>query len=544
MPLHPKQSNRDRDLRPDDETIVPADESTTAESPPAATPPLRPSPPNTESGFSDTTIDNNATLIDADSSGYPSTPVPSSTTRRRFGDYELIREIARGGMGVVYRARQPKLNRDVALKMILSGELASPGEIERFYREAEAAANLEHPGIIPIFEIGEIEGQHFFSMALVEGHSLAERLKEGPIAPREAVEITKKVSEAIAYAHRRNVIHRDLKPANVLIDYEGQPKVTDFGLAKQTEASAGLTATGQIIGTPSFMPPEQASGRVQEVDARSDVYSLGALLYALLTGRAPFQAASVMDTLKQVIEQEPVPPRRLNSVIHSDLEIICLKCLSKSQESRYQSADALVDELDRFLNGQPIQAKPSTVLARTWSTVISETRHTEVLAMWSRVWWWHAGLVFVLFMLTSVLQWFGAPRWTIAALWVPGLAALVYAVWHYRIRDGGTLTPLEKQVSQVWGLFAVTAVLTGIVNHLMGLDTMQLLPVVALQCGLAFCCMAAILGGSFYPMGIACFVLGVLMTFIPTAATLVFGIMIGIGLLIPAIRYAEPSHKE
>lgn len=164
--------------------------------------------------------------------------------------------------------------------------------------------------------------------------------------------------------------------------------------------------------------------------------------------------------------------------------------------------------------------------------------------MWSRVWWWHAGLVFVLFMLTSVLQWFGAPRWTIAALWVPGLAALVYAVWHYRIRDGGTLTPLEKQVSQVWGLFAVTAVLTGIVNHLMGLDTMQLLPVVALQCGLAFCCMAAILGGSFYPMGIACFVLGVLMTFIPTAATLVFGIMIGIGLLIPAIRYAEPSHKE
>lgn len=461
---------------------------------------------------------------------------------QRFGDYELLAEIARGGMGVVYKARQTKLNRVVALKMILTGQLASKNEVQRFYIEAEAAANLEHPGIIPIYEIGEHAGHHFFSMAFVEGPSLADALRDGPLPPREAAETTRKIAEAIAYAHRQNVIHRDLKPANILIDSDGQPKITDFGLAKKTESEDGLTATGQILGTPSYMPPEQAAGQSDLVGECSDVYSIGAVLYALLAGRAPFQTASVIDTLQQVIDQDPVPPRRLNPVIHPDLETICLKCLCKVPEDRYRSAAALSDDLTHFLNGEPIDARASTVLSRTWSTVMAETRHTEVMAMWSQVWRWHAALVLVLFATTGLLQHFGASAPSVVAFWAVGLTSIVATVWHFRFRTGVGLTPIEKQLGQVWMMFGVTAILTGILNHQMELETLRLLPLVVLECGLTFCCMAAILGGSFYPLGIACFAVALFMPDNPAIGTAVFGVMLCVGLMIPAIKYeAQPE---
>jgi WD40 repeat protein/serine/threonine protein kinase/tetratricopeptide (TPR) repeat protein len=314
------------------------------------------------------------------------------TKIRYFGDYELLEEIARGGMGVVYKARQMSLNRVVALKMILAGQLASQEDVERFHTEAEAAANLDHPGIVPIYEIGEHEGQHYFSMAYVEGKSLSAKVADGPLAPREAAELTKKIAEAVGYAHERGVIHRDLKPANVLLktvdrrleagstrtpqhasqpDLQPtasslQPKVTDFGLAKQMEGDSHLTASGQILGTPSFMPPEQAAGKLDNVNELSDVYSLGAILYTLLTGRPPFQAASSMDTLLQVLEQEPVPPQRLNGQVDVDLQTITLKCLEKEPARRYGSAQELVDELERFLRGEPIQARPISQTERAW----------------------------------------------------------------------------------------------------------------------------------------------------------------------------------
>ena len=218
---------------------------------------------------------------------------PSAGDRiRYFGEYELLEEIARGGMGVVFKARQVKLNRIVALKMILSGELAGEEEVQRFKTEAEAAANLDHPGIVPIYEIDEHQGQHYFSMGFVEGQSLADRVKDGPLPPREAAELVKKVAEAVAYAHEKGVIHRDLKPANVLLDANGEPRVTDFGLAKQVESDGDLTRTGAVMGTPSYMPPEQASGKTEEIGPQSDVYSLGAILYCVLTGRPPFQSAN------------------------------------------------------------------------------------------------------------------------------------------------------------------------------------------------------------------------------------------------------------
>jgi serine/threonine protein kinase len=282
---------------------------------------------------------------------------------RYFGDYELLEEIARGGMGVVYKARQVSLNRVVALKMILAGQLAREDDVRRFYTEAEAAANLEHPGIVPIYEVGQHEGQHYFSMGFIEGESLAAKVAEGPLPPREAAELVLKVAEAIAYAHERGVIHRDLKPGNILLDKNGQARVTDFGLAKRTSAAdhsgvEALTTTGQILGTPSYMPPEQAAGRLEEIGPLADVYSLGAVLYTLLTGRPPFQSASVMDTLMAVLEQEPVPPRQLSAGVPVDLESICLKCLEKASKRRYVSALELAADLDRYLAGEPVIARP------------------------------------------------------------------------------------------------------------------------------------------------------------------------------------------
>jgi WD40 repeat protein len=287
-------------------------------------------------------------------------PIETGAVVRDFGDYELRREIARGGMGVVYEARQVSLDRPVALKMILAGQLASAIDVERFRREAESAANLDHPGIVPIYEVGQHEGQHYISMAYVEGRSLGQRLAEGPLRVREAAELIRRVSEAIDYAHRRGVIHRDLKPANILLDQDCNPRVTDFGLAKKVQSDGGLTASGQIMGTPSYVPPEQTSDRRGEVGPAADVYSLGATLYALVTGRPPFQASTAVETVLMVLSDEPVPPRRLNASIPRDLETICLKCLEKAQSRRYARARDLGADLARYLTGEPIMARPVT----------------------------------------------------------------------------------------------------------------------------------------------------------------------------------------
>lgn len=282
----------------------------------------------------------------------------------QFGEYELLGEIARGGMGVVYKARQRRLNRTVALKMILSGSLASESDVRRFYTEAEAAAALDHSGIVSIHEIGEHQGQHFYSMAYIDGQSLHAKLKQGPLPIQQAAELIRQVAEAVHFAHVKGIIHRDIKPHNILLDQAGHPKVTDFGLAKMLDHQEGLTSTGDILGTPNYMAPEQAAGDLAAIGPQTDVYALGAVLYACLAGRPPFQAATLTETLRQVVEQDPVSPSLLNPAIPVDLATICLKCLRKEPAKRYGSAQELADDLRRFLRGESILARPTSTMEK------------------------------------------------------------------------------------------------------------------------------------------------------------------------------------
>jgi serine/threonine protein kinase/WD40 repeat protein len=323
---------------------------------------------------------------------------PDGRTHRYFGDYELLEEIARGGMGIIFKARQTTLNRTVALKMILAGKLASPSLVQRFHAEAEAAANLKHANIVAIHEVGEHEGQHYFSMDYIDGQDLAQRMAQGLMPLKEAAHCVQTIAEAIHYAHQRGVLHRDLKPSNILLDRQGRPHVSDFGLAKLVEPGSILTHSEAVMGTPSYMAPEQAAGDMKQLTTAADIYSLGAILYELLTGRPPFRGGTALETMRQVMEEEPEPPsqrrkeasthqrpaisepsdaprretddRLVNaarcSSIDKDLETICLKCLQKDPNARYGSAEALAKDLARWQADEPILARSVTPAEKVW----------------------------------------------------------------------------------------------------------------------------------------------------------------------------------
>ncbi len=286
--------------------------------------------------------------------------------RGQIAGHAILGELGRGGMGVVYKARQLQLNRLVALKMVLAGAHAGEDQLARFQTEAEAVARLKHPNIVQIYEVGEHNGLPFFSLEYVDGGSLSANIGGKPQPPRAAARLVERLADAMDSAHRQNIIHRDLKPANVLLTLEGDPKITDFGLAKRLEGDSSQTRSGTLMGTPSYMAPEQAHGESRKIGPLSDLYSLGAILYEMLTGRPPFQGTTVLDTLEQVQKQEPVPPSRLQPKMPRDLETICLKCLQKAPEKRYADASALSGDLRRFLAGEPIMARPVGRIEKGW----------------------------------------------------------------------------------------------------------------------------------------------------------------------------------
>ncbi len=452
------------------------------------------------------------------------------TRVRYFGDYELLAEIARGGMGVVYRARQNKLNRIVALKMILAGQFASEVDVERFYLEAEAAAQLDHPGIVPVYEVGQCLGQHFFSMGFVEGQSLAARLVAGPVPPREAASLIKQIAEAIAYAHSKGVIHRDLKPANVLLDKHGNPKVTDFGLAKRLESESGLTRTGAVMGTPSYMPPEQAAGKTM-IGPTADIYSLGAILYAVLTGRPPFQSANVLDTLMQVLEQEPVSPRQLDSQIDRDLETICLKCLEKDPQHRYASAQALANDLGRFAEGESISIKSVNMLDRVTRS-LRRSKHDVDLRSWGTMLYWFAAIV-LLSEVGIYIHALGGPpypkHWAFLIRTVQ-VIAMGITLWSYQKVWSESTGLAERQMLSLWIGFIVCCYLLLAVAYLVAtpeqpLDELRIYPNLAIISGLTFFGMGSSYWGQCYTFGISFFLLALVIPFNLPLGPLEFGIL-------------------
>ena len=293
-------------------------------------------------------------------------PARAAKTSERFaellgelGDYELLEEVGRGGQGVVFRARQKSLNRTVALKVISLGQWASEAHLKRFRREAEAAASLDHPGIVPIHEVGERDGSCYFSMKFIEGGQLDEVVRRKPMSIRQAAELIAKVARTVHYAHEHGILHRDIKPGNILLDKNGEPHLTDFGLARLLDTQSSVTRTIDVLGTPSYMAPEQAAGETTKLSKATDVYGLGAVLYQLLTGQPPFAGGTTYETIRLLRDTEPRPPRLLNPKIDRDLSTICLKCLEKDPQRRYSSALALAEDLEHWLKHEPIQAKPS-----------------------------------------------------------------------------------------------------------------------------------------------------------------------------------------
>jgi serine/threonine-protein kinase len=473
-------------------------------------------------------------LIDSDPSRSRWKSLKLPTT---IGDYQLIEEIGRGGMGVVFRARQISLDREVAVKMILRGRLASEADLQRFLAEATATARLEHPAIVPVYDVGDMDGRPFFSMKLIEGQTLADRVADGPLPQREAAELVSAVARAVDFAHGQGVLHRDLKPSNILIANDGTALVTDFGLAKQTGAAADLTRSGVLLGTPAYMSPEQAGGRRDTVGPASDVYSLGCVLYFALTGRSPFVADSPMQLVMLVIEQDPTPPRALRPSLDRDLEMIVIRCLQKPTDLRYESAAALADDLDAFLADEKVAARSgrfSQVIAR----VFRDTHHAAVLENWGKLWIWHSLVLLVACLLTWQMDRAGVTeRWVYAAVWTVGLGAWAAVFWKLRQRMG-PVTFIERQIAHVWGASMIAIGLLFPLEGWLQLRVLALSPLLGVISAMVFMIKASMLSGAFYIQAAALLLASLLMALYPDEAHLIFGIVAAGCFFIPGYRYA------
>lgn len=477
---------------------------------------------------------------------------------QRFGEYEILSQIAQGGMGVVYRARQLTLGRVVALKMILAGRLANAEDVGRFRAEAEAAARLQHSNIVAVHDVDQHEGQHYFTMDFIDGESLDRRIVDGPLAGKSAARYVRILARAVHYAHKNGILHRDLKPTNILIDADDEPHITDFGLAKRLGLDTGQTRTGTVLGTPSYMSPEQAQGRIAELGPTTDVYSLGAILYELMTGRPPFRGETPLDTVMQVIDHEPVPPVLLNPKIDHDLQTICLKCLEKEPTLRYASAEELGEDLQRYLDGESITARSFNVIDRLAHT-LDRDQHTADFSAWSSM-----VLVMAMVVLTEHVAVFGfvraelpMPFITVARFLQFVLLGLLF--WYNRRSQLLPTSAAERELWSIWiGYFTTYFFVVLVTRLLIRVDALstpadvrmqkylpELLPYpfIALVSGLAFFVMGVNYWGRCYAFGVAFFILGPIIVLDLTLGPLLFGVLWSITLVILGLHLRKQGQR-
>jgi eukaryotic-like serine/threonine-protein kinase len=476
--------------------------------------------------------------------------------RPEVAGYEILGELGRGGMGVVYKARQVQADRLVALKVLLAGGHAGDAERARFRTEVEAVARLQHPGIVQIHEVGTADGLPYFSMEYCAAGSLADRLGGTPLPPRDAAALTRALAEAVQAAHAQGVIHRDLKPANVLLapalgPGDGRavalpgppgpgaatawvPKVADFGLAKKL-GEAGQTATGEVMGTPSYMAPEQAGGKSKEIGPACDTYALGAVLYELLTGRPPFRAVTPLDTLLQVLESPPAPPRLLNPKVDRDLETVCLKCLEKEPRRRYPSAAALADDLGRCLAGESIRARPGNLMDRI-ASILGRSQYDVQFRQFGNMLFVFAAVVFLTEAAVTLIVRARLPVPLLPLTQAGRILVLGVLVW--RFRAGGLLTggAADRMMWSIWVGYVGTCVALGVSYRLVAGPAVELegnlYPGLAAVTGLAFFVLGSSYWGWCYALGVAFYGLALLMTLDLGWAPLEFGGLWAVALVV------------
>ncbi|MBY0514839.1 MAG: serine/threonine protein kinase [Gemmataceae bacterium] len=438
--------------------------------------------------------------------------------------YEPLGKLGEGGMGVVYKVRNLALNRVEVLKMIRAGEFAAARDVARFRFEAEATAGLDHPNIVTLYGVGELSGRPYLAMRWIDGTSLDQR---PPKSPEGAARVLGTVARAVHFAHQRGILHRDLKPQNILVDAAGEPCVADFGLARRLDPSSTVSLPGYLVGTPLYMSPEQAAGR-QDLTVASDVYSLGAVLYELLTGRPPADGKTVLDILKQVAEAEPVPPRVVNPAVDPDLEAICLKCLEKDPAERYASAAALADDLDRYLHGEEVSARPPGL--RDWFRQVWRTRPNPDAYAWP-VLAWFGPIILATHAAVFALAAAGRGVGGVWAAQLGGLAALGLVIWWYLLRRFRRLPATERHsamiaIAHVMGHLGLLLALVPLDPAASARDALGLYPPLTALSGMGCFVVGSTHWGRFVPIGFAVLCLVPVAAWWPLASPLLYGVVI------------------
>ena len=468
-----------------------------------------------------------------------SSPAGSASGTGEVPGYELLEELGRGGMGVVFKARQKSLNRIVALKMVLAGR-GGPTVMKRFRAEAEAVGQLQHVNIVQVYEIDEHDGQPFYTLEYCPRGNLSKRLDGKPLPNRDAAALVQDLTRAMTAVHQAGIVHRDLKPQNVLMAADGTPKVTDFGIAKTSSGEGSHTQTGAILGTPRYMAPEQAEGRTKEVGPAADVWALGAILYECLTGRPPFLAAPAVETMRQVLDQEPLPPRMLNRSIDPDLEKIVLKCLEKEPTLRYQSAAELGEDLRRYQDGEPITARSVNIFERL-QREIGRSQHDAKLGRWGNGLILLGLLIFAVHSATSVLLANGITEWP--AFWIPrGVFFVLFGIWLWKFRFGASFfptNPVERLLFATWLGYLIAFSSIFWVTRSQGQGHLQMYGAGMALSGLAWFAMGGSIWGGCYVIGLLYCIAAPFMTYLDGSpwSPAVFGVSWGLTLLVVGGRY-------